>query len=161
MKFLKIVKFGQNYGIWSKLQSCVHLHVGHHVHCNVNHHVGHLNAILTLCKILETLTEWKSTYQRCTPRENYQNLRAQRGKVGFTPMKFGRQLEGRVQIKFWESVFCPDSPHPADFYPCPAPQPFNLAPPRSQKGHPRASLQPTIGLTAVGARDGCASKNHF
>ena len=41
------------------------------------------------------------------PSENYQNLQAQRDKVDFNPLKFGRQLQERIQIiqiKFWESV---------------------------------------------------------
>ena len=50
---------------------------------------------------------------------------AQRGKVDFNPLKFERQLQGRIhfiEIKFWESVdlrvFCP------------APRTFTFAPPR-------------------------------
>ena len=63
---------------------------------------------------------------------------AQRGKVDFNPLKFGRQLQGRIQ-------FCPINiclthksvdlrtflPRPVNFF---------LAPPRGLKAPPRASL---------------------
>ena len=41
------------------VQNKIHHHVGHNVGHHVGHDVGHHNAVLTLCKVSETLTEWK------------------------------------------------------------------------------------------------------
>ena len=84
---------------------------------------------------------------------------AQRGKVDFNPLKFGRQSQGRIQCcpinicLTHKSVdlrtFLPRHAPPREFFPCPAPsrpapQTFTLAPPRGLKAPPRASLVDTL-----------------
>ena len=74
---------------------------------------------------------------------------AQRGKVDFNSLKFGRQLQGRIQFcliyiclthkSVDYALFCPATP--CEFFPCPAPQTFTLALPRP--------VHPCCGLLVV------------